>query len=557
MARFKVFTTKQLTYIVILKTRGLSWSQITKQLNEKFSLRATSPSVRASYQRIDLAKFNIQLHELDDFTKESLGSIIKNKNIKKGTFFVTAAGPTSHVDYTEYQLGRVNSGKYVNASNVHKKAFKSLQTFCKRRKAELVILPMRAHVKPLHNQPQHFDPILKPYLKSFATEYIFNEHLKAVEVHLNPQQSNPLTGLNRLRGTYDNSKRFKSSILVAHAKQDMQSIPTGNDTHPRIIHSTGCITEASYLNNKVGTQAKDEHVVGGLIVEINGPIFHLRQIQVVSKDGSFVDLGSRYHSDGRVTRERAKGFVIGDTHIGHECKNALKATKEQMQLLKPEEVALHDVFDGSSITHHVEKTHITKAKIRTGKFGEFFKTLESELAYNVKVLNQIFDYCPKDAKILMVASNHNDFLNRYLQDGRYVKDHVNHEIAHRMVVDIYDGNNPLQKYIDPTGRMCWLDRNKDYFIEGVQVNVHGDLGPNGSRGAKNGLEYTHGNSIGAHTHCPGNYKRYMNVGHTSKERHGYNNGPSSWIQANAVIYKNGQKQLILIINGKWRNKAKV
>ena len=56
----------------------------------------------------------------------------------------------------------------------------------------------------------------------------------------------------------------------------------------------------------------------------------------------------------------------------------------------------------------------------------------------------------------------------------------------------------------------------------------------------------------AHTHTPNILGDIFTVGHLSKSRHGYNKGPSTWIGCDGVIYKYGQKQLRLIIEGNWK-----
>ena len=100
--------------------------------------------------------------------------------------------------------------------------------------------------------------------------------------------------------------------------------------------------------------------------------------------------------------------------------------------------------------------------------------------------------------------------------------------------------------------MNWTGRNQDYFVEGVQMNSHGDLGTNGSRPGKAGNELTHGDAMVAHSHTPSIYHDLFTVGHSSVARHGYNDGPSTWIPCSGAVYKRGQKQLYFVIQGKYR-----
>ncbi|HEY5234909.1 MAG TPA: hypothetical protein VIJ14_01925, partial [Rhabdochlamydiaceae bacterium] len=421
----------------------------------------------------------------------------------------------------------------------------------------------RAHVKALKEQPLHYDPLLQAYADKFATEFTFNKHLKAIEAELNPQQINPLTGLKRLKGntgTFFSDaeignkigteiKRFKTSLIIAHSKQMMEVIATGNNTHPRIIHSTGSITKPSYLRNRIGMIAEEDHVLGGLIVEIQDGKFFIRQAQIDPGDGSFVDIGVRYHADGSVEEERAEAFKMGDIHPGFHDPKVLDCWYEIWDIIKPKRIFYEDFFDGQSISHHMVNKNLSRQKTLP-----CFKTLATECSMAHEVLYSTFDQAPKDAVIFATASNHPDHVVRYLEEGRYIKDDVNYDIAHRMVVDSLDGKNPLQKYIDPDNRMKWLHENDDIFVEGVQMAAHGHKGVNGSRGGKGGYELAYGNAMLAHSHTPGIFHQIFQVGHSSVDRHGYNDGPSTWVPCSGAVYKRGQKQLYMVIDGEWRRK---
>ena len=495
-------------------------------------------------------------HVLADFTKEGMGSILKENDYQDGTFFITAASPTSYLDWSAADHARAKLGEDVLAENLFEPGFKAVQNFLKRKKAELVILPMPAHVKALQKQPLHYDPKLQAHFESFATEFTFNKHLKAIEAYLNPQQTNPLTGLKRLRihrytdnnGQGDEIKRFKTSIIVGHTKQMLEVVPTGNDTHPRIIHSTGTITKPGYLRNRIGMIANEDHKLGGLIIEIQGDVFWVRQVQFDTQNGSFVDLGQRYFADGTVQAERCEAFKMGDIHPGHHDQRAMDAMYKLWEKIQPKRIFFEDFFDGSSISHHTEKKRLTRTKIH--KHSPFFKDLPTEIAMAKETLEGIWAKAPKDAELIATASNHPDHVVQYLDRGAYLTDSSeNYDIAHRMVVMALDGKNSLQEYLDPSKRMNWTHENDDYFVEGVQMNAHGHLGINGAKGGKAGHETAYGDAMVAHSHTPSIYHNTFTVGHMTHERHGYNSGPGTWILACGAVYKGGQKQLYMIIKG--------
>ena len=534
----KNFTDSQVDKIVSLHENGASWPAIAEKLNKSWGLKHSRDVYRGVHRRhSDVVKARSEPHEHDDFTKEALGSIVKTNPRNRKRFFITAVGA---------------------AAKLHSKSFESVLSYCAKEKAELILLPMNAHVRGGGEQPDHYDPILKPYLKHFATSYAFNRNIKAVELHLNPQQIQPLTGISRIRGRDQAfsdgiqhliKNNTKCSLIVAHSKQNMEVKATGNNSVPRIIHTTGSITTPDYRANRIGAIASEDHVLGGLILEVSDDEFYITQIQFNPQDGTFVDkYATRFYPDGKTKQERAEAFVQGDIHPGMESEAALKAWKEVCDIAKPKRVFLHDWQDGLSISHHTENRKITKS-LRP----DLFNTIDSELAYAQKVLKKVASDMPKDAEIVLVASNHSEHLRKYLEEGRYFKDcSENYKTGHRMVVEILDGIDPLKSRLDPDSRFTWLDRNTDYIVEGTQCGSHGDVGQNGARGSLAQHESVNSSSMTAHTHTPGIYHGAYVVGHSSTDRHGYNNGPSTWLTASGMIYKGGHKQLIVALKSNWR-----
>lgn len=487
-------------------------------------------------------------HEHADFTKEALGSIIKENDFREGTFFVTAVSPISYLDWSEEDKVRAENGEDIqDAKNLFEPGFAAVQNFLKRAKAELVLMPMPAHVKALQSQPQFYDPKLKEFRDCFVTQFTFNPHLKAIEAYLNPQQANPLTGLKRLRGKNEpGEKRSKTSMIVAHSKQMMDTMPTGNESHPRIVHSTGTISTSSYLENRVGMIADGDHKLGGLIVEVWGDVFWIRQVQFNPKNGSFIDKGTRYHADGTITKERAVAFKMGDIHPGHHHEEALRAIYDLWDEIQPRRIFLEDFFDGTSISHHLQNKAITQAML-----PDYFQSLSAEIPMAHAVLKEIWDRAPKDAEIVATASNHPEHVGRWLEEARYIRDRKSpdYELGHRMAVMAFDKLNPLQEMLDPERKMNWTDQNADYFIEGVQMNAHGHLGIGGARGSPAGHEIAYGAAMTAHTHKPTIYHNVFTVGHTTQPRHGYNNGPDNWVLCSGALYEGGHMQLYFIIKG--------
>lgn len=544
----KNFSDNQVFQIVKLReSSDQDWPSLAEILNKRWMKNYSSSVYYGIYRRFaDEVK---RLHEEkskprphQDFTREALGNPKSVNKVKTKRFFLTAIG-----------LGQP----------LHKEGFKAILSFCEKKKAKLILLPMRAHVRAMEDQPNYYDPELKAYKNCIYTEYVLNSRLKALELQINPQQVNPLTGLHRIRGrteeSYDKeiveyrdmiTRQKKQSIIVAHSKQLMEVFATGNDSYPRIIHSTGAITRPNYLlDRRIGHIATEDHDLGGLIIEVNGDEFYPRQVQINPANGSFVDLGERFKADGTVVKEAAEGFVMGDIHPGHESDEALGVWHEIWGYTNPKKIFLHDWLDGTSNSPHLEKRKYSNA-VRPSPF----KDIPTELEYAKKVLyEKVADKAPKGSKLYLVPSNHPDFTERYIESGRYINDCAeNYKIAHRFVVEKLDGKDPLRSRLDPDNRFEWPAREDDIIVEGVQCNAHGDMAADGVKGSPMALEKTYSAAMTAHSHKPGITHELFSVGHSSEDRHGYNRGASSWIKCSGLIYKGGHRQLIMVINGRYR-----
>jgi hypothetical protein len=83
---------------------------------------------------------------------------------------------------------------------------------------------------------------------------------------------------------------------------------------------------------------------------------------------------------------------------------------------------------------------------------------------------------------------------------------------------------------------------------------HGDRGSNGAKFSVASARDALGASVQGHSHTPGIMGDVMTVGHLAKKEQEYNMGGfSSWQHSVAEVYKNGSKQLITIIDGRYTN----
>lgn len=527
LAGSKRISDRQLEQILYLREDGVTWADILSKLKLSNNmtvdaLRNISGRTRASLLRaLKTAKRDTELSY--SFTRENLTTKDVTRNNKRKIFFVTSA---------------------VAGDKVHGPALKSVERYLAEKNAELVIIPIRAHTKPLQGQPNIYDPILLQYKKQFQTNMIVNDNLAVVDLQINPQQKRPLTGLESVTVMINDVEYRKISLIVGSPKQDMQQLPTANDGSCRLLHATGALTLPNYLQDtRVGKLAESEHIMGGLIVKVEGDMFFVSQVQF-SADGSFVSDGRQYFP-GKASREiSATAFVLGDLHPDHSNMEALDKMLDKAKQLGTKNLVLHDWIGGSSVTHHNQGKLLTKLLNEANS-----RTLREEIDITKEVFSHILNKLPNTA-VHAVESNHTNHIFRYLDEVRFIRDSANYKLALTMSLAYLDGADPIQQLIDPDSKVNFLTPNDDLYFEGVQCGNHGHRGPNGRRGMLADFNKVYNKSITGHSHVPGILGHAWSVGHTSTERHGYNEGLTSWGLVSAAIYPGGHRELITIIDGR-------
>lgn len=367
-----------------------------------------------------------------------------------------------------------------------------------------------------------------------------------------PKNINPLTSLSRI------GQRENSSI-IASPKQFLQMIGTSNVKLPHALMSTGAITRSKYEShgrqNRVDYIASHDHVLGALVVEIvDRNIYHFRQIQA-ERSGAFVDLGT-YYADGQISKLAPEAIVMGDYHVTETDLKAKQAWFELAAHSGAKQAIMHDFFSGVSINHHEEQDQVRRAQL----MEDGLLSLEDECRAAVKALDELTE---RFEKVVIVESNHHDFLRRYIREGKYRWDPQNLRFASKLVAPMIAGANPLQHAMQillglkRPERVIWLTRDDEFKIAGIQCAAHGDVGANGKRnpGAV-GMESAYGNVMYGHTHTRSIMRGAWCVGTTSRLKLNYNPGASSWDHASGLIYPNSSRQLIGAIDGQWRLKGR-
>ena len=433
----------------------------------------------------------------------------------------------------------------VMGKEAYKPFLTSVKNYAKRNNALLLLLPCEdVASRGKKAAPIELSPELKDFKVVFKDTYL-NKNLCLCALKISAKQINPLTGLDRLAVSRE------ASIMVASPKVFLKYIPNMHYDIPPALMTTGAITENNYDNDKymskrTSTLAENDHAYGVIIVERESDnIFHFRHAQA-SKEGTLTDMGIEYLPDGSIKIMKDTVMVVGDSHVGYHDEELHEKVMELAKRVNVKTAVLHDIFNGSSITHHDIGKSITRAqKAQEGKLG-----LELEC---VAVKNYIKDIESRGIEVIIPMANHNSHLLKYLQQGRYVDDPMNHKFSLKLAAVAVDGINPLKYAIESLlgykkDNVRWLETDRSCKFYGVEISQHGDKGPNGSRGG--GLaafEKGIGNCVTAHTHTASILRNTMSVGTVGVMEMGYNEGMSNWTRTCCLIYSNGTKQLINFI----------
>ena len=96
-----------------------------------------------------------------------------------------------------------------------------------------------------------------------------------------------------------------------------------------------------------------------------------------------------------------------------------------------------------------------------------------------------------------------------------------------------------------------LHMDESFTLGDIECGFHGHRGPNGARGTVKNLSLLGVKIITGHGHSPGIEGPHYRTGTSTVLRLEYTEGPSSWLNSHVVVYANGKRSLINIIDGEW------
>ena len=361
--------------------------------------------------------------------------------------------------------------------------------------------------------------------------------------------------------------------IFPHAKQQLESVPRMKSAPYKANMTTGAVTLPNYIPKKAGLKAEFHHTLGFVVWEMlpDGRVW-IRHVTADPATGDFRDLDVKV-SGGRVTTgHRVEAIQFGDIHHekldpdvarhtwGYDLERG-KLRKDWMRRslvdrLRPRHQFMHDLSDFAPRNHHNVKDHHFLFATREQRTDD----VEHELRRCARFLEATKR---KGCRTIVVQSNHDNALTRWLKEADYRSDQVNalffletQTAYYRAIQD--EGREPpvferVLRGFSKNGLhgVKFIGEDHSYVIaDGIECSQHGHLGANGSRGSGVGLSRISQRMNIGHGHSPMIRDGLWMAGVCSLEM-GYNKGPSSWGIAHIVTHEDGARQLLFMIGDRF------
>jgi len=446
-----------------------------------------------------------------------------------------------------------------NGTPVHRKFFASLLRAKRRLKAQLLVIPIRyknptSHWSASAQDAEVWAKEVRPYL--YNGRLRLNENLTLLgDIKVIPTAQEPLTGFEAIT--------HGESGILGHTKIQLKTIATPSNKLPKILTTTGACTVPNYTDSRQGKLGEFHHSFAAVVVEISGKIFHMRHVHGNKTSGEFTDLDTTYSPTGFRKAERPLALIMGDTHVDYIDPEVERATFGKggiIETLNPKILVWHDLLDGYAVNpHHRDNPFLQATKRKQG-----LDDVREEIQRAVRF---VCGRTTGDRESVVVASNHDDFVARYMKNADWKENLTNARFYFDTGAYLLEHSKiGLHGFTMPNPFAYWfrklaagddssvrvLRRDESYSRAGVELAMHGDQGPHGIRGNARNLRRIGTRSVIGHSHSPAIDEGCYQVGTSTSLRLEYNSGPSAWLNTHCVLHADGKRQLINIIMGEWK-----
>lgn len=440
-----------------------------------------------------------------------------------------------------------------NATPAHEGFLTGLESLCKDRNANLIVQTGR-YTNPTsiwsekQETEQWWDEKLEPYLHNQRTR--LNKNLTLLgDINIRPTAMDPLSGLESIT--------HGETGIFGHPSLAMKVIPTPHQRLPKILTTTGACTIENYTDSKEGKKGEFHHVLGAVVVEIDGPRFYLSHINARA-DGAFCYLDKAYFPDGSIKPAgEYEAIVFGDAHpkfADPAVVNATFGTGGLVERLNPKVLVYNDLMDSYSVNpHHIGNPFIGSTK---GDMGD----VRAEVEYTI---DWLIEKTGK-RKAVIVPSNHDEMLARWIRNADWkFMGAKNQEFYLETALAMRRGTkmtkigvqtpDPFVYWVEKRGlkNVRALHKNESFTVKGIECGLHGHEGPSGTKGTMKNLSKLGVKVVSDHTHSPGIMFGHYKAGTMTYLELEYTGPISAWLNAHVSIDPMGKRHIHICIDGRF------
>jgi len=411
----------------------------------------------------------------------------------------------------------------LNNTPVHRAFFDNILAYVNYLGAELHIIAMRyRNVTSVFSDRRDdvWVPEVLPYLDA-NRHVLFDKFYLMSDVKVQPTAEYPLSGLNGMSGD--------KSCIFGHSKVHLQFMPVLKGCEQKQMMTTGVCTQPNYTDSKAGRKGEFHHTYGFVIVREYDAHY-----VTACADGSFIDYDLQVKNGVVSKAPPVHALILGDIHYSKLSFESAQRILERIESTQTPLVVLHDVFDGESINPHSEKDAVNRYQRHTAGHD----LLEEEIADTLVFIKEL---CER-ANVVIVYSNHDAFLDRYIANMDWKRDINNAGMYAKLLPIALEEEGGVFAYLARRDTAATvLSEDDSFMIDDVELGTHGHLGQNGSRGSAQQFKNLSTKIVIGHSHSPARLDGLCIVGCQDLD-HGYNKGLSSWAVSDVIINADGKRQ---------------
>lgn len=415
---------------------------------------------------------------------------------------------------------------------------KNMEAYCEFLGGQIIIVPHR-YKNPTSvfskddKENEFWHPSVVKYLN--ANRICLNSNLIVLgDIKIQPTNCNPLNGIQGISAN--------KSCILAHPTLHFKTMHVLEGYDKKFMMTTGSVTKENYTDTLLGKKGEFNHAYSFVLVEIvDDKKFHCRVV-TANSSGSFIDLFYKVSNQNIDKIDNCGAIIFGDIHVGDHNEKVVNSAIELCKNIKPNNIILHDLFNGKSINHHELDNPFIQYELEKNNKNSLKKEIEEMLNW----LEQLEEF-----NVSVVKSNHDDFVSKWLlQDWRKMKTCKNSQEYMKYASILLEGKaeNGIISYIinNKFPKIKCLGTNDSLIVNSWELAQHSNVGKSGTRGSFESYSSLSIKSVIGHGHTATRKMGTIMVGTFTNLRVGYNNGPSNWINSMVIIHNDKKAQLIIM-----------